>query len=238
MPNDLGQAQRFAVAAMADRGKDFLQRPFALNPQLNGLSRNAEFIGPFAQVQCSSIQRHPMVVRAIVLLDLHGSPSAIARLVAARIVDAVNRMGGGWLWPHVRQKALKVPPFRRDRNALGAIFGVQHGRRIFATLPDIDPGDVLGSSGSTVRRIALNALFPMNVDIETAARARMPRLQDSSPDRPLDSTLASAKPAGDSGAIVLGAALNKPPPEALTAKVLKLWHSLGYHTPYGMTSHG
>lgn len=238
MPNDLGQAQRFAVAAMAKGRKDFLDRPAALDSSSNGLSRNVQFSRPFHHRHCAPVQRQEMIIGSIVLLHSLRRPPAIAWLVATRIVNAVDRMSGGRLRPHVSKEALKIPPLRRHPNAFCPIFRILGNGGILAALADVNPGDMLGCARTAMGRVLLNVQAPVNLNIEAAARAGRTGLKDVGAHGSLPTALAATEPARIARTKIFGTALNKPPSEALTAKVLKLRHLSMYHIQCGMASHG
>ena len=96
-------------------------------------------------------------------LRFRSRPSAIARLVAAVVVDSVNRVLRGWQWTHCGVERFKgLQPFLAHRNPTCAIADEVFPRRASATVDHVGPASILrrvrhAVCGLRLQQFSLNA---------------------------------------------------------------------------------
>src|SRR5690242_10419397 len=106
-----GKARLFreglASAAVANGREGFGDCRAFLEPVRDSVPIQPESGSPLAEVQGHAIVGETNVIRSVVLLDGHCSPSAITGLIAPIVIDPVDGHAGGFL-AHVGQKSLET----------------------------------------------------------------------------------------------------------------------------------
>ena len=121
---------------------------------------NPEPTGPFGKTQCFAVERKKRLPSRIATLFLFRSPSAIARLVIAIGVYAINGMTRTRPRPHIRKKLREAVPSFADRNASAAVELERRAGWRSAPIPHRGPSSVLSRMFSAAhRRIVMEGGF-------------------------------------------------------------------------------
>lgn len=129
------------------------------------------------------------------------SPSAIARLIVAVIVNALKGMLRRWLWPHVGQEILKrVAPMFANRNTTSAVAGISLVTGVEATLLHITPDLIFARARLPVCGEKLDSALNDAFALETTAALRLAASERATAHNQLSAAIATAIPAGVVGA--------------------------------------
>lgn len=149
-------------------------------------------LAPCRHWQGLATESQQSVGACVSILFLASSPSAIAGLVVAVIVDAVNRVLGRRSRPHVRNKILEPVPSLADLDSSGSVVWVVFAISVLASLNHGCPDFV----GRRVRRSVSCTSCPRKRSFEATAAFGVPVLDRRKPYFALVAAVASAKPDG------------------------------------------
>ena len=221
-----------------------MTRLFAPSPGANGLRQGpfyrpvimgqsevkhvhlyAKFSRPLGYGQRLAVECQITVIALIARLFCNRCPAAIARLIVAVIVDAVDRVCGGRPWPHVlveRREGI-APPLTYN-NPAAAVARPVLALGILAAFNHVSPYLVFGELGIAVNRIA-EALAT------AACRCSVPKVTANN--GPFLAARATTKPQGLALRVVANVANDRPVSPLLPGHVIS--HVLGYG--YNLLSH-
>lgn len=142
----------------------------------DSLPRDAAPIRPLHERLGFPAEGNAAVVGAVVLLLFHRGPATVARLVALRVIDAVNAVFRGWARPHIFKKRFVTEPPIAHRPSLimasvreAAPYGVGLGLVLSPRMSVRRPRSIGG--GHLIAVIA-RLLEPLRVDLLWQAPAR------------------------------------------------------------------
>lgn len=143
------------------------------------MESHTRIIGPFAHRHGSAVVRNEPIVAAMLILLFAQYPSAVARLVSAVIVSAVNRVLARWASTHVRQECLeRTEPLVANLDPTSAVVGIRTMLGVRASRFHPGPDDVLGSFGLSVLEVATSH----GVSLKASAASRVSASQKKSRD--------------------------------------------------------
>src|SRR5688572_28057145 len=132
--------------------KNMLDRPATTHPVANDVVGKAEFSRPVRHALClASEAQHSVVARILRQLSISG-PATILFAVSLIVLLSLNRMPFAWARPHVRVERLKaIAPLIANGNSSSAVSVIPSCLRVGASLNDVVPNPVFGSSAHAVR---------------------------------------------------------------------------------------
>lgn len=152
------------------RGRLGVEWKPSVGAKLDRKPRSLQLSRPRLHAHGFAVERDAPCFRGVLALFDHRRPSAIARRVAALIVDPFHGVLSRRPWPHVGQKSLeRLAPFCTDRDTTPPVAGVKITGLVFAAPDHALPDSVFGCLAQSVRAHALAARF----HIETTAAGDM-----------------------------------------------------------------
>jgi hypothetical protein len=125
---------------------------------------DARYLGPLSNGASHSVQCDRPARPPVSRLFLGRRPSAVARLVALRVVESIDGVLRGWTATHVQEKALKgVGPIVADCDASPSVPMVRGIGRVETPALDAHPDCVL--SGSARRAMARLSMSLVGRDV-------------------------------------------------------------------------
>jgi hypothetical protein len=158
-----GELAAWVNGPMNQRGQGFLYSPAEAKALSNTLAGDADALRPFANSQrLSTACYQPRLPRVAELLFLRG-PAAVARLVVAVVVDAIERVASGRPWAYVSEERHEIVPLTADTDAATAVVVVLRVALVAAALFHAVPHYVLGGSGEAVSAVHSKQYSTTNV---------------------------------------------------------------------------
>lgn len=174
-----------------------LDRPSIQQPTSNCTSTGIKASAPFGQAQGFSVVRNELGVPSVLVLCGAVSPSAVARLIVAVIVDAVNRVIAFGARPHIFKEAAKrLKPSVTHGNATPTVVLIVRLVRVIATIFHACPTFILRHC-SPVRSIERSSFLISqngNLAVVTPARCCVFRSQLGRSNSNAVTTVTLAKP--------------------------------------------
>jgi hypothetical protein len=196
-----------------------LDAPSILDALGNNVARSAKFLAPLHGRERNARVRQPGVVPAIPALLLRCRPPAVARLVVAVYVDAVDRVSRRRSRAHILQERQKVGPSVAHLDSASTVIGVVFVGGKVAPDAHVAPCAVLRW---LPRRVTVFAVV-----IVPAAAAFAGAIAEP-PDRGrfLSAAVTATEDTPVPAAVGVGIRQNNPSPEPLSSEVHpRVWHS-------------
>lgn len=186
--------------------------PFLMEAQAQLLMGLAESPCPVLNTQGFTLVGEPEVSPSVSCLFSSSSPSAVLRGVGAVVVDALDRVFGGWFPTHIGQEVrVGSSPTGADNDPTAAVILPGGVVGVVATVVDMFPTSVLRAPAISVG----GAMFPM----ETPAGLGTPVSEGRPPDFFLDAAIAPTPPHDTLPSSLASIPQDNKAPESLPGKV-------------------
>lgn len=206
------------------RGQGFFGGPAATaNSEVEGGLREPRFFGPFVDHLRAPEGGNMPVASPIQTLLSCRRPAAVAWLVIAVVVNALDRVLWGRAWPHVGEECGKGPaPATTDLDPATPVIRAPRVFCVFASANHARPCDVLGRARPSVSEMRFSCQFVA----QTPAAFRVPGAQVDQGHATQRAAIASAVPISQATA-PLGKTESRPAAEPFAADVSEFvnpWH--------------
>jgi len=151
-----------AGAAMLDRGKHLFDRPTEVQPIAYRMPINTKHGGPLLHGQGLAVQCQSDIVGPIVLLLNTSSPTAVARLIALRVVNAIYRSSSR-LFSHIFQKSHEIMPPAVAHSYAASAISLEAGRTWLITADQHPSPSLMGSSSTAAMGSPIPTLSGPNI---------------------------------------------------------------------------
>lgn len=194
-----------------------MNRPTGFQTGHNGSAGYVYLVAPLSYSLCASVPFKVNITATVVGLFLDARPSAIVRLVASVVVDAVKRMVRSRSFADIGQKIEeRRTPTITDPNTSTSVSSVVGGIRVLAPCDDVRPRNILSRPRQAVDGIALSTHF----DSVASTRRCFPVSQIRGCGGRVTPTIASAAPSESmSGVRASGRCLDNQMAEAQSCNV-------------------
>lgn len=156
----------------------FFRRQAEIQAPPDSRRRSAQMLRPVNETHCVSVVSEHSGGAPIPGLLGAGSPSAVARLIVAVIVDALDRVRWRRLPAHVgKEVRVIVQPAVTDGNTSASVPLKSAGRLVVAPANHIRPADVFGRELSASRRAVGRRSGPRKFSLQASTTSRRSALE-------------------------------------------------------------